>query len=233
MTNGTDLTDLQRLDKEEREWEFDNLPNRLTLVRVALVPVVITLLYLAAEKPSCGYIACVIFGIASITDYFDGYFARKRGIITVFGSFLDPIADKFLVISSLVMLQYLGRVPALVVVILVLRELYVTSLRLLAREKGLTVPVDGFGKWKTTFQMVAIPLLMAHDKTYIPMPQIGTGLIYLASLLSLFSSVRYSWGLFKKLQKKRLRKLRALKILKRTLKNGQAPAGGTSGPTES
>lgn len=227
MKSSQTLSDLQR---QEKEWEFDNLPNRLTMVRMALVPVVIVLLYLASDisfsswaKKWCGPMASFLFVVASITDFFDGYFARKRGIVTVFGSFLDPVADKFLVVSSLIMLLALRRVPAWIVVILVLRELYVTSLRLLAREKELSVPVDEFGKWKTTFQMIAIPMLMAYDNHFIPMPQMGAIFIYLACALSLFSSIRYSWGLFVKLKQKRQNKLRQLRQLKKEFAHAPKP----------
>lgn len=207
------------------EWQFDNLPNRLTLIRLLLIPVLITLLFLSSDKSFLkesrqlmGHIAAVIFIIASITDFFDGYIARKRQIVTVFGSFIDPVADKFLVISSLIMLLGLRRVSTLVVVVLVLRELYITSLRLLAREKGLQIPVDSFGKWKTTFQMIAIPALMIYDERIIPFPLIGTVSIWIATLLSIYSSIRYSWHLFQKLQAKRKKKLRTLisKIKKKT-----------------
>ncbi|MEE3078799.1 MAG: CDP-alcohol phosphatidyltransferase family protein, partial [Bdellovibrionota bacterium] len=110
------------------EWEIDNLPNRLTLFRVMLIPIIVGSLYIVKMKyqifdlimKDLGYIAGWSFVVASITDFFDGYIARKRGIVTVFGSFLDPIADKFLVVSSLIMLQALGRIHPLVVVALVL-----------------------------------------------------------------------------------------------------------------
>lgn len=193
----------------DSELEIDNLPNRLTLLRVILVPVLITCLWLnkfpvsglEAYKDELSWIAAWIFTAASITDFFDGYIARKRGIVTVFGSFLDPIADKFLVVSSLIMLQSLGRVNEIVVIILVLREMYMTSLRLLAMNEGITVEVSSLGKWKTATQMTAIPLLMIYQKWWIiPMGLIGTVLIYIASFLSLFSSVLYSLGLIQKLK---------------------------------
>lgn len=150
------------------EWEIDNLPNRLTMFRVILIPIILLSLFLNLSTSNfvinnirtLNYVAAWTFVIASITDFFDGYIARKKNIVTVFGSFLDPIADKFLVISSLIMLQALGRVHVLVVLILVLREMYITALRLLAMEKGLSVPVGTLGKWKTATQMVGIPLLM-------------------------------------------------------------------------
>ncbi|MBH47851.1 MAG: CDP-diacylglycerol--glycerol-3-phosphate 3-phosphatidyltransferase [Halobacteriovorax sp.] len=194
------------------EWQIDNLPNRLTMFRVLLIPVIIgsmfanTLVWdwVTPWHKTLGYVAAIILVAASITDFFDGYIARKRNIVTVFGSFLDPIADKFLVISSLIMLQELGRVPGLLVVVLVLRELYITSLRLLATERGLSVPVGSAGKWKTATQMVGIPFLMAFDRPFgIPMPELGFGLIAIASLLSVFSALEYSLGLLRKMKAKR------------------------------
>jgi CDP-diacylglycerol--glycerol-3-phosphate 3-phosphatidyltransferase len=157
-----------------------------------------------AASLKLGYVAGWTFVAASITDFFDGYIARKRGIVTVFGSFLDPIADKFLVVSSLILLGELERIHSIVVLILVLREMYITSLRLLASERGLRVPVGQLGKWKTAVQMVGIPLLMANDKPWgIPMSLIGTICIYLASIFSLYSALEYSLGLIKKIKMKR------------------------------
>ncbi|MCP4914806.1 MAG: CDP-diacylglycerol--glycerol-3-phosphate 3-phosphatidyltransferase [Oligoflexia bacterium] len=191
------------------EWEIDNLPNRLTIFRMLLIPVIIGSLFMNMTdydwidqyKKMFGYIAAWTFVLASVTDFFDGYFARKRGIVTVFGSFLDPIADKFLVVSSLILLQGLGRIPVLIVIILVLREMYITSLRLLASDRGLTVPVGQLGKWKTAFQMIGIPFLMAYDRPWgIPMPLLGTVFIYLASIISMYSALEYSIGLVRKIQ---------------------------------
>lgn len=198
------------------EWEIDNLPNRLTIFRVFLIPVILGCLFLNLTdwpwiKPmhsTLGWIAGWTFVAASVTDFFDGYFARKRGIVTVFGSFLDPIADKFLVVSSLIMLQGMGRVPVLIVIILVLREMYINSLRLLANERGFKVPVGQLGKWKTAFQMVGIPMLMAYEKPWgIPMPLLGTLFIYLASIFSLYSALEYSVNLVKKLKLQRQKKM--------------------------
>jgi CDP-diacylglycerol--glycerol-3-phosphate 3-phosphatidyltransferase len=197
---------------DQTEWQIDNLPNRLTMFRILLIPIIISSLFINMSKipmlvpyeKTLGYLAAWTFVIASITDFFDGYIARKRGIVTVFGSFLDPIADKFLVVSSLIILQGLGRIPVLLVVILVLREIYITALRLLAKERGLHVPVANIGKWKTAFQMIGIPFLMAHDKPWgIPMPLLGISFIYLASLFSLYSAVDYSLNLIKRLKKAR------------------------------
>lgn len=197
---------------QTNEWEIDNLPNRLTMFRVVLIPIILLSLYFnlssdawfIANIKTLNYIAAWTFVAASITDFFDGYIARKKNIVTVFGSFLDPIADKFLVISSLIMLLALGRIHVLIVLILVLREMYITALRLLAMEKGLSVPVGTLGKWKTATQMIGVPLLMANDKPWgLDMPLLGTIAIYLASLFSLYSALEYSLGLIKKIKKSR------------------------------
>lgn len=192
------------------EWDIDNLPNRLTIFRVILIPIILVSLFLTTlNRPEINihikllnYIAAWTFVAASITDFFDGYLARKMNIVTVFGSFLDPIADKFLVISSLIMLLALGRIHVLVVQILVIRELYITALRLLAMEKGFTVPVGTLGKWKTAAQMIGIPFIMTNDVFLgIDMPLIGTIAIMLASIFSLYSALEYSLSFLKKVQK--------------------------------
>jgi CDP-diacylglycerol--glycerol-3-phosphate 3-phosphatidyltransferase len=203
------------------EWEIDNLPNRLTMFRVILIPIIIFSLFCvdqnypwaASHTNSLNYLAAWTFVIASITDFLDGFIARKKNIVTVFGSFLDPIADKFLVISALIMLQAMDRVHVLVVLILVLREMYITALRLLAMEKGISVPVGALGKWKTATQMVGVPLLMANDVPWgINMPLLGTIAIYLASLFSLYSAIEYSIGLIGKIQKLRKEKKKQQKV---------------------
>lgn len=197
----------------EKSMEIDNIPNRLTMLRLILVPFVVILLYFASPSSyewaalsgkTLGWIAGWLFVIASITDFFDGYIARKMNINTLFGSFLDPIADKFLVISSLIMLQFLGRIHPFIVVILTCRELYITSLRLLAQSQGVEVPVDSFGKWKTAFQMIGIPMLMAYEKWWIfDYPLLGIICLYIASFLSIMSAIRYSFKMIKQLREKR------------------------------
>ena len=199
-------------NQDHLEWEIDNLPNRLTMFRMLLIPIIIFGLILTKSpfewmepyKLTLGYIAAWTFVAASITDFLDGYIARKRGIVTVFGSFLDPIADKFLVVSSLILLGELERVHSIIVLILVLREMYITSLRLLASERGLVIPVGTLGKWKTATQMVGIPLLMVNDTPFgIPMIFLGKICIYLASIFSLYSALQYSLGLLRKIKERR------------------------------
>jgi CDP-diacylglycerol--glycerol-3-phosphate 3-phosphatidyltransferase len=200
---------------EKNDLEIDNLPNRLTFFRMLMIPVVVLALYYTEDTPRwvdpyqewLGHIACWVFVVASITDFLDGYIARKRNIVTVFGSFIDPMADKFLVVSALIMLMGLDRVHPIVVIILVLREMYMTSLRLLAMSEGVDVPVSDMGKWKTGTQMVATPMLMIYDDFLgMDLPIIGTALIYVAALLSLWSALKYSLNMIKKLQEKRLEK---------------------------
>ncbi|MFN8369283.1 MAG: CDP-alcohol phosphatidyltransferase family protein [Bacteriovoracaceae bacterium] len=132
-----------------------------------------------ANQSTLNWLSGWTFGVAGIR-FFDGYIARKRNLITMFGSFLDPIADKFLVVSSLVVLLYLGRVDVFVVIILVLRELYMTSLRLLAQNEGLSVPVNNIGKFKTATQMAGIPFLMTNDSLFgISLPVLGEILLFM------------------------------------------------------
>ncbi len=202
---------------EINDLEIDNLPNRLTFFRMLMIPVVVLTLYFTQVTPHFllpyqsyfGHIACWTFALASITDFFDGHIARKRNIVTVFGSFLDPIADKFLVVSSLLMLLALGRVHPIIVIVLVLREMYMTSLRLLALSEGVNVPVSSMGKWKTGTQMVAVPMLMINEEFLkMDMHLIGTVLMYISAFLSTYSALQYSLSMIKKLREDRAEKKR-------------------------
>jgi CDP-diacylglycerol--glycerol-3-phosphate 3-phosphatidyltransferase len=206
---------------EKNDLEIDNLPNRLTFFRMLMIPVVVMALYFSEDTPPSltpyqdyfGHIACWIFVIASITDFLDGYIARKRNIVTVFGSFLDPIADKFLVVSGLLMLLALDRVHPVVVIILVLREMYMTSLRLLALTEEVEIPVSRLGKWKTASQMVAMPMLMIYENFLgMNLPLIGTILIYISAILSFWSAFRYSLSMIGKLKAKRAEKKKQKKL---------------------
>lgn len=206
---------------EKNDLEIDNLPNRLTFFRMLMIPVVVSALYFSEDTPPSlalyqdyfGHIACWIFVVASITDFLDGYIARKQNIVTVFGSFLDPIADKFLVVSGLLMLLALDRVHPVVVIILVLREMYMTSLRLLAMTEDVEIPVSRLGKWKTASQMVAMPMLMIYENFLgMNLPLIGTILIYISAILSFWSAIRYSLSMIGKLKAKRAEKKKQKKL---------------------
>ena len=195
-------------DDNNDDLQINNLPNLLTIFRMVLIPVVIACLYFSDTEDQgsnlLGWIAGWIFTVASVTDFLDGYIARRRNLVTVFGSFLDPIADKFLTVSSLIMLQALDLIPAPVVIVLVLREMYMTSLRLLAIGEGVKVPVNQIGKWKTAITMIGIPLLMPNENWQgLPLPVMGSTCIYVACILSLWSAVHYTFNMVTSLKRKR------------------------------
>lgn len=140
--------------------ELFNLPNALTMFRILVIPVVLFFLYYESRINS--FIAAWLFALASVTDYFDGWLARRQGLITVFGKFLDPLADKLIVMSTLVILIPLGRIPAWVVVLLLAREFSITGLRGIASSEGMVISASQGGKWKTAFQLVGILALIIH-----------------------------------------------------------------------
>lgn len=140
--------------------EFFNLPNTLTMGRIVAIPLVLVFVYYESRINS--FIAACLFGAASVTDFLDGWLARRKGLITVLGKFLDPLADKLLVTSTLVMLIPLGRIPAWVVVLLLTRELTITGLRSIAVSEGVVIAASQGGKWKTAFQLTGILGLLIH-----------------------------------------------------------------------
>jgi len=223
--------------KIKNDLEIDNLPNRLTILRVLLIPIVLFALVLSKSEwawlghhtSTLGWTAAWIFSLASITDFLDGYIARKRGIVTVFGSFLDPIADKFLVVSSLIMLQDIRDISPFIVIILILREMYMTSLRLLAQTEGLNVPVSNMAKWKTATQMVAIPFLMVSEKVWIfDLAILGEILLYISAFLSVLTALKYSKTFIVKLKQSRLERIEKRR-LKKLAKMAQASEQNSQG----
>jgi CDP-diacylglycerol--glycerol-3-phosphate 3-phosphatidyltransferase len=191
---------------QQNELQFTNAPNLLTLSRILLAPVVMYLLYL--RTPFWDVVAAWVFAAAATTDFFDGYLARKRNLITVYGQLMDPLADKFLVVSSLCMLQELGRINVVVVVLLICREMAITGLRALASSEGLIIGASRSAKWKTATQMVAIPFLMAQDAFFgIPLFILGRWLIWISLAISLWSAKDYIVDFFRALSEKaRLRR---------------------------
>ncbi|MBQ8536681.1 MAG: CDP-diacylglycerol--glycerol-3-phosphate 3-phosphatidyltransferase [Clostridia bacterium] len=169
-----------------------NLPNKLSLLRILLVPVMVLFMYI----PDWGQIAALlVFAIASFTDYLDGHIARSQGIVTNFGKFIDPVADKLLVLSAFVMLCYQGRMPAWAVVVVLARELSVDGLRLIAVEQGKVIAAGPLGKLKTVSQIVCILYLMLCG--FVSLPQIvATVLIVWTVFITLWSGIYYflrSW----------------------------------------
>jgi CDP-diacylglycerol---glycerol-3-phosphate 3-phosphatidyltransferase len=178
------------------------LPNILTAARVVMIPVVIY--GLAQQTRTWDWIAAIVFGVAGITDYFDGYLARRYKLETIFGKLLDPLADKFLVVCSAVMLQQLGRLSPYLVMILICRELAITGLRAVASAEGLVIAASPGGKWKTTVQMFSIPFLMVSDDRYFPFFKTGTVLLYLSLVISLWSASVYVRDFFVSMREKKV-----------------------------
>ena len=181
---------------ENQGLKFDTLPNRLSALRIACVPIVV--FFLTKDEPLWGFLAALAFGIAGITDYFDGYYARLQKASTVVGKLLDPLADKFLVISSLIMLMELNRIHAFIVIILICRELAITGLRAIAAAEGIVIGASELAKWKTGAQMTAIPMLMLHETYFgLPMQLLGTIFTWVSLLISLWSAKDYLVDFFK------------------------------------
>ena len=164
-----------------------NLPNILTIIRCALVPVMVGLCYLPEEYL---WIPGVVFAVASLTDFLDGYLARKHNLVTDFGKFLDPLADKLLVLSALVMLVHLERIPAWLTVLVLARELAVDGLRMIAVGKGRVIAAAWTGKIKTFSQMILILMLFFLGWTWNENPFVLIGSIWVA-FITLFSGVQY------------------------------------------
>lgn len=167
-----------------------NLPNKLTLFRIFLIPVFIVTMLL--NIPNKYLIACIIFIVAAITDAMDGHIARKHNLVTDFGKFMDPLADKLLVISALTCMIEAGLVQSWMVIIIVSRELTVSILRAIAAADGKVIAASGGGKLKTISQMIAIIVLLlgANFKSQL-MLIAGWILILIATLLTLYSGWEY------------------------------------------
>ena len=167
-----------------------NLPNSLTLFRVACIPVLVFLLFFPHKVTS--FLAAVVFGLASISDLLDGFLARRQQLVTTFGKFLDPLADKLVVSAALIMLIPLGRAPAWMVVVIVGRELAITGLRSVAVSEGKVISADELGKKKMVFQIVAILGLLLHYEYFgINFHAVGMFFLWLAVALTLWSGFNY------------------------------------------
>lgn len=170
-----------------------NLPNKLTLLRVIMIPffVVFMLVDLSAYIGNSGkYIAVAIFIIASFTDFLDGYLARRDNLVTNFGKFMDPLADKLLVCSALICLISTGNLQAWVVIIIIAREFIISGFRLIASDNGVVIAASYWGKFKTVSQMIMIILLIV-DIQVKAVQYIATGFIYIAVALTVVSLVDY------------------------------------------
>jgi CDP-diacylglycerol--glycerol-3-phosphate 3-phosphatidyltransferase len=173
--------------------KFQNLfsgPNQLTLFRIAAVPVIIILLLFPTRI--CTFIAALFFSAAAITDYLDGFLARKRGQVTTLGKVMDPVADKLLVSSAIIMLSSLGWLPAWMACVIIGRELAVTGLRNIIAEKGEDLSASNLGKYKTGFQIAAIIPLMIHFPFFgLDVQAIGNLFLWGALIFTIWSGMDY------------------------------------------
>jgi len=171
-----------------------NLPNLLTLSRIAVIPLIVAAFYL--PTPAAGWTAFGLFAYAAVTDYFDGMLARRRQQTSDFGRFLDPIADKLLVAAVLIMMVAMGTLSGAAVIaamLILLREILVSGLREFLAGKQVEVPVSRLAKWKTAVQLVAISLLLLTDV----LPQadtIGTVLLWVATAITVYTGYDYLRG---------------------------------------
>ena len=166
-----------------------NLPNKLTIIRVCLIPFfVAALLFDHGNNYTMRIVANVLFIVASLTDLFDGKIARKYNLVTNFGKFMDPLADKLLVYSALIFMIELGQLPAWVVIIIISREFIISGFRLVAADNGVVIAASYWGKFKTTFQMAAVILMIFN----IPALTLVTNIVVvIAVALTIISLVDY------------------------------------------
>lgn len=168
-----------------------NLPNKITIFRVCMIPFfLIFLLYQGI--PYGKYIAVGIFIIACLSDALDGYIARKNNLVTNFGKFMDPLADKLLVCSALICFVELKLIPAWIIIIIISREFIISGFRLIASDKGIVIAASYWGKFKTTAQMImAVLLIINFDGTFIN--TIEQIFVYLSLILTVISLLDYLW----------------------------------------
>ncbi len=171
-----------------------NLPNKLTVTRALMIPAIVVLMMVGGRV--CGLIAVVLFAVASFTDYLDGHIARSRGLVTDFGKFMDPIADKLLVTAVMIMMVESGLMAGWMLVIFVAREFIVSGLRLVAAGKGIVLAAGKLGKIKTATQMAALIVTLTFYYVMGGAPlmwmQILSGiLIYMALVFSVWSGADY------------------------------------------
>jgi CDP-diacylglycerol--glycerol-3-phosphate 3-phosphatidyltransferase len=181
---------MKPMDTNSRRRVILNLPNSLSLLRLASLPVIV--IGLGYEGRLGSFLAALFFGMAFVTDFLDGYFARRYGAVTAMGKILDPLADKILVIVTMIMLITLGRVPAWIVMVIVVRELAVTGLRSIALTEGVIIQASSLGKYKTVFQCSAtIALCLHYDYVGVDLHAVGMTLLWIALGFTVWSGWTY------------------------------------------
>lgn len=169
-----------------------NLPNKLSLFRIVIIPVFIIIYYLIGwtNNDLFAYFLAPLFVVASITDFLDGYIARKQNLVTVFGKFIDPLADKLIVMAALIVLNALGLLPYWITVVILSREFIVTGIRLVAVGDGKVIAASKLGKYKTASTMVGIIVMLLYPYFGL-LADIGLYVVYLGTFLTIVSGVDY------------------------------------------
>lgn len=175
-----------------RQW-LQTLPNKLTFGRIAAIPILILLF--PFDVSIIRTFCAIIFGIAASTDFFDGYLARRYNGVTRIGALLDPISDKLLVTSAVILLTNAAIIPAWIAILIICREIAVSGLRLAAMEKNLDIAVNHLGKWKTAFQDLSIGVLMSSIDSFF---EAGMVLMWISIILSYYSGYLYWVQFWKK-----------------------------------
>lgn len=187
-------------------------PNIITSLRILLIPGV--MLVMARDSPMSAFIAAMLFGTASITDAVDGYLARRYNMVSMVGKFLDPLADKLIVMGTLLMLLQLGRVSAWIVFVILAREFIITTLRILAMGEGLVIQARELGKQKTALQMLGIWCLIVHfsypvfdflTDELVSFHRLGSYLLYISVVFSVLSAGDYFIGFFRAVRENELK----------------------------
>lgn len=185
--------------KRQQRTMTRNIPNLLSIVRILAIPIVVA--FLSSPGALASFLATLIFSLASLTDLLDGYIARRQKQETAVGKLLDPIADKLLVLSSMIMLIPLGRIPAWIVLLIIGREVAVTGLRGIASAEGLVIAASRWGKAKLVFQTVSLIGLMLHyEYLGINFHILGVILLWLALIITLWSGIDYFKNFYRRIQ---------------------------------
>lgn len=167
-----------------------NLPNKLTLLRVVLIPVFVVLLLIeGGQNYTLRIAALIVFCIASFTDFLDGQIARRNNLVTNFGKFMDPLADKLLVCSALICMIELGQLPSWYVITVIAREFIISGFRLVAADNGIVIAASWWGKFKTTFQMFTVILLILNIPALHTVTMIIAGIAFVLTLVSLLDYI--------------------------------------------
>ena len=181
--------------------EIFNLPNSITIARISVVPFLFLLL--ASPGPFWSLVLAALFVLAAITDFADGFIARKYNMITTMGKFLDPLADKLIVNSAMILMIPIGRIDAWIVVIMIMRDLIVDGIRSIASSEGIYIQASILGKQKTLAQIFAVTALMIHYP-FLGMDAhfVGTIVLYVAFLLTIYSGIDYFIKFYRGTEKK-------------------------------